>query len=112
MVSTNNISIYKKDDTAAFGGILIRIYLHFPDSEVVITKAAVSINFGLGIGVESITKNFTNPTSPIDINLTGEETKKLQPINEVYVAAWDANGLKRTATGHITFNALGQRVEG
>lgn len=112
MTNINSSLVYKRDDTAAFGGILVRIYIHPDEPGVIITKAAVSINYGKGFGADSITKEYENPTFPLDINLDREETQKLQPVNELYLACWDQYGLKKTATGHLTFTAEGQKVKG
>ena len=107
-----SVALYKGDNTAAFGGLFIRINLHLPPAleDIVITKAVVSINVDSEIVSNSISKTFSNPTFPLDINLDSTETKKLRPINHVYLAVWDSDNRKRTATGSFSFDALGQKV--
>ena len=101
------ISIFKGDDTAAFGGLLLRIRLKTDLSDIVITKAKVGINSNTCHG---IVKEYPNPTFPLDVNLTTPETALLQPVNNCYLAVWDSESRKRTATGTITFDAQGFRV--
>lgn len=111
---SNTIGIYKGDDTAAFGGLLVRIHLILPPEleNIPITKAVVSINVDCNLINNDITKVYENPTFPLDINLNSTETKKLQSKNHLYLAVWDELGRKRTATGSLDFDSYGCKVKG
>lgn len=93
--------IFRGDDTNAFGDSFITINLT-TESEVTITKAV----FKSG----KVLKEFENPTFPLQIDLTAEETTKLDPENRAFLAVYDENGLKRTCEGSLVFNTLPQRV--
>lgn len=93
--------IYKGDDTGAFGGTLLVINIENP-LECIITKA----EFKCGC----IRKTFVNPIFPISINLTSDETKKLNPSNSCYLAVYDEYGLKQTCEGTIRIEANNEVV--
>ncbi len=88
--------IYKSDDTGAFGNSFITINLDNPNEYIV-----QRVVFVCGC----ITKTFENPTFPIVINLTSEETKKLKPSNVCYLVAYDSEGRQKTCKGTLTFPA-------
>lgn len=93
-------AIYCKDDTGAFGRSLLTVELENADG-LNITKA----EFRCG----KILKTFTQPTFPLKINLTCEETEllthsnsdKLVTINPGYLAIYDEEGLKWTLEGSV-----------
>lgn len=93
--------IYKGDDTGAFGVNWLTINLAEAE-QLTITKA----EFRCG----EVIKSFENPTFPIKVNLTSEETSKLQAQNTCYLAIYDENGLKKTCQGAFTFDASNRRV--
>lgn len=97
------MTIYQGDNTAAFGGSFLTINVS-TESEVmpIITKAELKIG--------SICKTFENPTFPLKVNLTEEETLKLQAINTAYLAVWDNENRKKTCQEKITFKTEPRRV--
>lgn len=97
------MTIYQGDNTAAFGGSFLTINVS-TESEVIptITKAELKIGY--------ICKTFENPTFPLTVDLTEEETLKLQAVNTAYLAVWDNEGRKKTCQGKITFKTEPRRV--
>lgn len=89
-------TIFKGDNTGAFGNQFIKISLENP-LELVISKAV----FVCGC----IKKEFENPTFPLVVNFSSEETQKLRPLNICYLVVFDENGKQQTCTGSLTFNA-------
>lgn len=89
-------TVYKGDDTAAFGNTFITINLENPLGYT-ISKAI----FVCGC----IQKTFENPVFPLTINLTGAETAKLNYTNVCYLVVFDENGLQKTCNGTLTFPA-------
>lgn len=91
------------DNTAAFGGSFITINLNNKTgAEITISKAV----FACGpIHVE-----FENPTFPLVVNLTEEQTEYLSCENTAYLAVWDEEGRKRTCSGKITFKTQPRKV--
>lgn len=90
--------IYKGDNTAAFDSTFLTIHINNPDN-LVISKA----DFRCG----KILKSFENPTFPLEVNLTEEDTRQLTIQNNCYLAVYDEQGRKRTCEGTITFSAKG-----
>lgn len=88
-------SINRGDNTRAFGGDFLRIYLNNPNN-LIITKAVFQVNGDLE-------KEFIDPTFPLRVNFTGEDTYKLQQMNVCKLALWDSHGRRRTADGKFTF---------
>lgn len=95
------VAIYKGDDTGAFNRNFLTINLAGAD-DFLITKA----EFRCG----EVVKSFENPEFPITVNLTADETAKLQNSNTCYLAVYDENGLKKTCSGGFTFEAIQRRV--
>lgn len=93
-MSTN--TIYKGDDTGAFGNTFIIINLDNPLGYTV-SKAI----FVCGC----IIKIFNNPVFPLPINLSSEETEKLRSSNVCYLIVYDGQGRQKTCKGTLTFNA-------
>lgn len=88
-------SINRGDNTKAFGGDFLRIYLNNPN-KLVITKAIFQVN-------GCLEKEFIDPIFPLRVNFTGEDTYKLQQMNVCKLALWDSHGRRRTADGKFTF---------
>lgn len=95
--------IFQGDNTAAFGGNFLTINIS-SESGIVPTITRAELKIGC------ICKTFNNPTFPMTINLTEEETAKLSATNTVYMAVWDANGRKKTCQGTISFPTNARRV--
>jgi hypothetical protein len=88
-------SINKGDNTGAFGNEFLRIYINNP-SNMYIQKAVVHINGNLE-------KEYYEPTFPLRVNFTGQETEMLSQVNHCKLALWDEHGRRRTAEGKFTF---------
>lgn len=98
------MTIYQGDNTAAFGGVFLTINISTPEGlePPPITKAELKIG--------CICKNFINPDFPLIVNLTEDESGKLQASNTAYLAVWDSEGRKKTCQGKITFATKARRV--
>lgn len=98
------MTLYQGDNTAAFSGNFLTINLSVAEGlePPVISRAELKIG--------CICKNFSNPVFPLTVNLSEEETAKLQTQNTAYMAVWDSEGRKKTCKGSITFNAQSRRV--
>ena len=88
-------AINRGDNTGAFGGDFLRIYLNNPNN-LYIQKAVFQINGNLE-------KEFIDPIFPLKINFTGQETELLCQVNHCKLALWDESGRRRTADGKYTF---------
>jgi hypothetical protein len=97
-------NIYQGDNTAAFGGNFLTIDVSAGEGIPMptITKAELKIG--------CFTKVIENPTFPITINLTEEETTHLKNENTAYLAVWDVEGRKKTCEGSLVINTNPQRV--
>lgn len=89
-------SIYKGDNTGAFGNSFITINLNNPLGYT-ISKAI----FVCGV----INKTFENPVFPIVINFTSSETSKLCVSNICYLVVYDSQGRQKTCNGTLRFKA-------
>ena len=101
----NGYSIFKGDDTGAFGNQLLRI--NRPSGiadDVVISKAELKCGT-LPIMTFEPESGETTLSFPIDINLTATQTKQLQYTNNVYLKVYDENGLGVTCNGTVMFKA-------
>ena len=96
MTEKEDNSIYKGDNTAAFGGTFITINLINPLGYIV-SKAV----FVCGC----IQKTFENPVFPLVINFTSEETKKLNVNNVCQLVVYDEQRRQKTCTGTLVFSA-------
>lgn len=95
------MTLYRGDDTDAFGSSFITINLATTLS-VTISKAI----FQCG----TIKKTFNNPNFPLQIELTALETRTLPANNTCYLAVWDENNKKRTCEGSLIFSTQSQVV--
>lgn len=89
-------AIFKGDNTAAFGNDFLTINLDNP-AGYEISK----VIFVCGC----IRKSITNPTFPLVINFTSEETSRMRGSNVCYLVAYDSEGRQKTCQGSLTFNA-------
>lgn len=88
--------IFKGDNTGAFGNSFITINLDNPNGYEI-----SKVIFACGC----IQKTYNNPEFPIVINLTSEETSKLNASNVCYLVAFDSEGRQKTCKGTLTFKA-------
>ena len=101
------IDLVRGDDSQAFGQNLLRITLSDPDH--LLDRHSISkceIRFS-----GCVTKTFDNPEFPLVINLTSEESGKLQAGNNTAVmAVWDEEGRKVTPEGGQIINIGARKV--
>ena len=106
------ISIFKNDDTGAFGNNFIRI--NRPKGladDVGIYKAEFKCGNLPVMTFENIVEEQAQPlVFPIDINLEAEQTANLQYQNICYLKVYDANGLGQTCKGSLSFIANAEVV--
>lgn len=97
-------TIYKNDDTGAFGGNFITIKLkgEIPEGYE-ISKAEIKI------GNLPIVK-IPNPVFPISLNLNQAQTRQLQQQNTIYMKVYDMDGRGITCKGKANFVAKDQVV--
>lgn len=88
------VEIIRGDDTGAFGKTLLTITVGTIPEGWNITKVV----FYCG---RLQPREFINPTFPIPINFTSEQTKNMDNVNECTVALYDNDNLKQTCTGHL-----------
>ena len=90
------VTIFKGDDTGAFGNNFITINLNNPENYT-ISKAI----FVCG----SIKKTFDNPEFPLTVNFSSEETIQLSPSNVCHLVLYDEFGYQKTCSGSLSFSA-------
>ena len=95
------MTLYRGDDTDAFGSSFITINLA-TTLDVAISKAI----FQCG----TVKKVFENPIFPLSIELSALETRTLPANNTCYLAVWDENNKKRTCEGNLVFSTQSQVV--
>lgn len=95
-------TIYKGDDTNAFGQNFIKVTLK-NDAGYTISK----VIFQCG----PIQKVYVRPQFPIYIDFTHVESKRLKQESECYLQVFDEKGLRQTCKGTLTFTAKAQVVE-
>jgi hypothetical protein len=110
--------IRKGDDTNSFGNSFLVISL---DEELVneeteevttvpITGTTSLISKAI-FQCGAIRKSFINPSFPLEIELTAQETKLLQENNTGYLKVYDADGKGLTCDGYVQFTADNEVVE-
>lgn len=99
----NKDLIVKGDNTAAFGGDFLTISLNDESGGQLEVKKAV---FACG----PVRIEFENPVFPLTINLSEEQTAKLDYENECYLAVWDLQDRKLTCKGTLRFGAEQRKV--
>ena len=96
MANKEEDNLIQGDNTAAFGQHLMRINLLDPDG--LLENHSISkceIRFACGVK-----KTYQNPTFPLIIDLTEEESQKmLVGNNTATIAVWDELGRKATPKG-------------
>lgn len=85
-------TIYRGDDTDAFGKTCMTIYLNGAEGKT-ISKAI----FRCG----SIQKSYTRPTFPLVVNFSAQETAQLYNENECYLQVFDSKGRRKTCIGEL-----------
>lgn len=96
------------DNSQAFGDNFVEITFsyHAPDGEELplptISKAEVRVG--------CITKIYDNPSNPLKVNFTEEESNQLSTTNTMYLALYDSSGRKKTANGKLVFGTNLRRV--
>ena len=90
-------TIYRGDNTGAFGNDFITIRAKVPEGQVI--KQA---KFKVG---NLPVMTFDNPEFPLVVNLTSAQTSQLKQQNICYLAVYDSEGRKATCRGTITFVA-------
>lgn len=93
-------TVFKSDDTGAFGVDFITINFQNPLSYVV-TKAEFIIVNNPNIAP----KVYENPVFPWKINYSKTETAKFQNVNVCRLRVYDENGLRKTCKNTLTFYA-------
>ena len=89
-------NIYKGDDTGAFDQTFIRIDIQKP-SDAIITKVILQCG--------PIQKVYANPTFPIDVNFTHNESSRLYQASVCYLQVFDSKGRRQTCEGTLSFTA-------
>lgn len=100
-----NNSIYKGDDTSAFGNNFVRITIKNPDQKP-ISKIEFNVNAGIIIQTFTDTNNFTEENIVLIVNLNSEETSKLSSTNVANVICYDMNGKQFTCRQTLRFSAV------
>lgn len=96
------------DNTQAFGGNFVRINAVYKDSQGNILPLPPMTKAEIRCGC--LVKIIENPTFPLDINFTEEETNKMGVNNKLFLAVWDENGKKKTPKGFLEFHTSPRRV--
>lgn len=95
--------ITRTDDTDAFGQPeLLRINFEIPEGQIC-TKAILVINDG------ALNLTFNNPISPIEVNLTGEQTALLRDDNCCSLKLYDGNNKQLTIPCIAEFKSEGKK---
>ena len=99
-------SVFKTDDTGAFGNNFITVTVKNPDLYP-ISKIIAVTNGGSCIDNKSFTdeNNFTTEIITLIINYTSKETAKLNATNTLNIVTYDMNGLQLTCPQTLTFYA-------
>lgn len=97
-------TIFKGDDSSAFGGAFITINANNIPTGFEISKAKFKVG-----NLPVIT--FDNPQFPLVVNLTSVQTRQLQQQNVCYLAVYDNEGRKLTCRGKAEFVALDEVVK-
>ena len=91
-----NTGLYRGDDFASFGSTFLTINVAIPE-DFTISKADIKIG---NLPVITV----TDPTFPLSVNLTSEQTILLKDTNKIYMACYDQYGRKKTCEGCLVFN--------
>lgn len=97
-------TIYKGDNTGAYGGTFITIAVYNPDL-VRISKIVFVVNGGI-IKREWTDENyFQAEETMLYVNFDSQETKKLSATNVGNLVTYDDQGRQSTCSQYVTFNA-------
>lgn len=99
-----NNSIFKGDDTAAFGNNFITITVKNPQL-VEISKLVFSVNGGQIIRTFTDETNFKSENITLQVNFDSEETAKLNNVNTGNLIAYDMLNRQCTCQQSMTFTA-------
>lgn len=88
------MNLHQGDNTRAFGGNYITIYMDNP-AELPVSKVVFSVG--------CIVKEYPNPEFPLRVNFNSKETRALNYVNTGYLTAYDKDGLPMVCEGSITF---------
>lgn len=91
--------IFKGDDTGAFGNNFITINIQNPNNYV-ISQAEFVINGGC-----PKLKPVKNPTFPMVVNFTSEQTAQFRANNIGNLVVWDEQNRQKQCKGYIEFKA-------
>ena len=97
-------TIYKGDDTSAFGHNFIKIIISNPYQRP-ISKIIFSVNGGIITKEFTDENNFTTDEIELYVNFNSAETAQLSGNNVGFMVAYDENHKKRTCYGTMTFKA-------
>lgn len=99
-------TVFKTDDTGAFGNKFIKIKVLNPRLYPV-SKILVVVNGGVCIRPKELTdeNNFQRAEIILTVNFLSNETAKLNATNVVNVVAYDMQGLQYTCHQSFTFSA-------
>ena len=90
------VTIYKGDDTNAFGNNLIQINLDGADG---LTISKVIFQCG------TLQKTYVRPKFPIFIDFSSDETKRLDEDSVCYLQVFDEKGRRQTCETTLSFKA-------
>ena len=92
----NAVVIRRKDDTDAFDQSFLTIYCELPESWIV-SKAEFICR--------DITKEYYNPTFPLEVSLSAKETAMLEYENECFLILYDTQNRRVTCDQSYVFHA-------
>ena len=90
-------SIYKGDNTGAFGNQFITINLGNIPEGYSVSRADVYVN-------SCLFKTFQTPVFPLRINFTSEETLSFRSTNVVNLEVWDDQNRNKQCKGSLVFD--------
>ena len=111
--------MYQGDNTEAFGGNFLTVYLRCKE---MVWNAETEQWEWTGnyvppppilkaeIRTGCLCKVVMNPTFPLTINFNEEESAKLNIKNSIAMAVWDMQNRKHTVDGSYVFNTLPRKV--
>ena len=103
-MSINDSTIYKGDNTAAFGNNFLTIKVKNPNLYYV-SKIIFSVNSGIITKTFEDAEHFQREETVLYVNFSSEETQKLSATNVGNLIPYDENGLQSTCRQSVTFYA-------
>lgn len=100
------MTIFKGDNTAAFGGNFLTIELENPlgysisKAEFVVNNRCPKI------------PPFENPEFPLIVNFNSQQSAQLKPNNVGQLVVWDEQGRQKTCQGKVIFTAQNGVING